>query len=250
MSNSIPRIIHYCWFGSEKKPKSVQKFINSWKKRLPGYTFMEWNERNCDLESDIDYVREAYQCKKYAFVSDYIRIKKMVEYGGLYLDTDVGIVRSFEKLLDKHELVIGFEAVGSLSTAFIAAVPHHFLLQEFLDQYSERHFLKEDGSIDMTTINQSITPLFEKYGLKSDEDRYQKLRGNMGIYPSDCFCAFNLDDWHPQPTKRTYVIHYMASSWQPKKQMIKFYIMKAAQRLLGVQNYKKLKAFVKKPRQS
>ena len=91
---------------------------------------------------------------------------------------------------------------------------------------------------------------FEKYGLKSDEDRYQKLRGNMGIYPSDCFCAFNLDDWHPQPTKRTYVIHYMASSWQPKKQMIKFYIMKAAQRLLGVQNYKKLKAFVKKPRQS
>ena len=78
---------------------------------------------------------------------------------------------SFEKLLDKHELVIGFEAVGSLSTAFIAAVPHHFLLQEFLDQYSERHFLKEDGSIDMTTINQSITPLFEKYGLKSDEDR-------------------------------------------------------------------------------
>ena len=113
MSNSIPRIIHYCWFGSEKKPKSVQKFINSWKKRLPGYTFMEWNERNCDLESDIAYVREAYQCKKYAFVSDYIRIKKMVEYGGLYLETDVGIVRSFEKLLDKHELVIGFEAVGS-----------------------------------------------------------------------------------------------------------------------------------------
>ena len=245
MNNEIPRIIHYCWFGSDKKPKSVQKFIDSWKKKLPEYTFMEWNERNCDLEQEVDYVKEAYQCKKYAFVSDYFRIKKLVEYGGVYLDTDVGIIRSFEKPLQKHEVVIGFESAGSLGTAFIATVPQKPLFKEFLESYANRHFLREDGSFDLTTINQSINPFFEKCGLNINEDKYQKLSGNIGVYPSDCFSAFNIYDWHPEPTKRTYTIHYMASSWQPKQQMMKFVIIKAAQKLIGVNNYKKLRAFIK-----
>ena len=114
MNSTIPHIIHYCWFGSTKKPKEVQAFIDSWKVKLPDYTFMEWNEGNCDLSNEIDYVKEAYEAKKYAFVSDYIRVKKLVEYGGIYLDTDVRIVRRFDKLLDKHDLVVGFQGAGRL----------------------------------------------------------------------------------------------------------------------------------------
>ena len=132
MSSNIPHIIHYCWFGSTKKPKEVQAFIDSWKVKLPDYTFMEWTEGNCDLCNEIDYVKEAYEAKKYAFVSDYIRVKKLVEYGGIYLDTDVRIVRRFDKLLDKHDLVIGFQGAGNLGTAFMASIPWHPLFQSFI----------------------------------------------------------------------------------------------------------------------
>lgn len=246
MSSNIPHIIHYCWFGSTKKPKEVQAFIDGWKVKLPDYTFMEWNEGNCNLGNEIDYVKEAYEAKKYAFVSDYIRVKKLVEYGGIYLDTDVRIVRRFDKLLDKHDLVIGFQGAGNLGTAFMASIPWHPLFQSFMESYGERHFVKEDGSFDLTSINVAIDPFFIDRGLKIDEDRYQKLPGKIGVYPTECFCAFNIDDWHPEPTKRTYTIHYMASSWHPKKQLFKISLIKAIQKLIGINNFKKVKSLIKK----
>ena len=241
MSNTIPHIIHYCWFGSKKKPKDVQAYINSWKKILPDYMFMEWNEKNCSLDHEIDYVREAYQAKKYAFVSDYIRVKKLVDYGGVYLDTDVRILRNFDKLLKKHDLVIGFQGAGNLGTAFMASIPDHPLFREFMTSYSKRHFIKEDGSFDLTSINVSIDPFFEARGLKINQDRYQELSENIGVYPTECFCAFNIADWNPEPTKRTYVIHYMASSWHSPKTKIKIAIFNTMRVVLGQQRYMKLR---------
>ena len=242
----IPHIIHYCWFGNSNKPKKIKRFIDSWKKRLPDYEFYEWNEKNCDLDHEIEYVKEAYQAKKYAFVSDYIRIKKLVEYGGVYLDTDVRIVKRFDKLLQEHDVVIGFQGAGNIGTAFIASVSRHPLFIEFLQYYTERHFIMDDGSLDMTSINISLDPFLINRGLRIYEDRFQKLYGNIGVYPTECFCAFNIYDWHPEPTKRTYTIHYMASSWHPKKQMIKIAIIKMVQTVIGIDNFKKLKGFVKK----
>ena len=195
MNNTIPHIIHYCWFGSAKKPKDVQGFIDSWKAQLPDYTFMEWNESNCDLNQEIEYVKEAYESKKYAFVSDYIRVKKLVEYGGVYLDTDVRIIRRFDKLLKKHDLVIGFQGAGNLGTAFM---------------------------------------------------RYQKISENIGVYPTDCFCAFNIKYWYPEPTKRTYTIHYMASTWHSKKTRLKIAIFRIMRKVLGKDNYYKLRRMVGK----
>ena len=246
MSNTIPHIIHYCWFGSEKKPKDVQAFIDSWKVKLPDYTFMEWNESNYDLNQEIDYVKEAYQAKKYAFVSDYVRVKKLVEYGGIYLDTDVRILRRFDKLLEKHDLVIGFQGAGNLGTAFMASIPQHPLFTEFMESYNKRHFVQEDGSLDMTSINVSIDPFFEKRGLKLDEDRYQKIAENIGVYPTECFCAFNINYWYPEPTKRTYTIHYMASTWRSRKIKLKITIFNLMRKILGKDNYYKLRRMIRK----
>ena len=246
MNNTIPHIIHYCWFGSAKKPKDVQGFIDSWKAQLPDYTFMEWNESNCDLNQEIDYVKEAYESKKYAFVSDYIRVKKLVEYGGVYLDTDVRIIRRFDKLLKKHDLVIGFQGAGNLGTAFMASIPGHPLFQEFMDSYAERHFIKDNGTLDLTSINVSIDPFFINRGLKIDEDRYQKISENIGVYPTDCFCAFNIKYWYPEPTKRTYTIHYMASTWHSKKTRLKIAIFRIMRKVLGKDNYYKLRRMVGK----
>ena len=246
MTNNIPKIIHYCWFGSPNKPKSVQRFIDSWKKQLPDYTFMEWGEGNCDLDQEIDYVKEAYKCKKYAFVSDYIRIKKLVQYGGVYLDTDIRIIKRFDKLLQKYDAVIGFEGPGNLETAFIASIPQHPLFREFQESYKERHFVREDGSLDTTPINNNISPFFVKRGLKLDEDRYQKISENIAVFPTECFCAFNIKDWHPEPTKRTYTIHYMASSWQSNNVKLKIILFRTLRTVLGNNIYYNLRKVLRK----
>ena len=246
MSNSIPKIIHYCWFGNPNKPKNVKRFIDSWKEQLPDFTFMEWNEKNCDLSQEIGYVKQAYRAQKYAFVSDYIRVKKLVEYGGVYLDTDVRIVKRFDKLLHKHDVVLGFEGTGKLGTAFMASIPRHPLFTEFLQTYSNRRFVRDDGSYDMTSINASIAPLFVKRGLNLNKSEYQHISENIAVYPTDYFCAFNMDDWYPEPTNRTYTIHFMASSWQSKKIKFKialFYIMR---KCLGDKNYNTFRRFLRK----
>ena len=245
--NDIPHIIHYCWFGSKSKPRNIRKYITSWKKMLPDYTFMEWNEQNCDLTEEIRYVQEAYRCKKYAFVSDYIRIQKLVEFGGIYLDTDVRIVRRFDKILNNHEAVLGFQGPGNLGTAFMAAIPHHPLFEEFLGSYSERRFIMEDGSFDMRSINVSLDPFVEKRGLIITQDRYQKLSENIGIYPTDYFCAFNLKDWYPEPTKRTCTIHYMASSWHSPKTKLKIAFFNIMKTVLGRKNYVRIRKALRSP---
>jgi mannosyltransferase OCH1-like enzyme len=129
----IPHIIHYCWFGP-KKPPRVERFIADWKKKLPDYTFMEWNEENTDI-SGCAYAREALSAGKYAFVSDYVRVKRLVEYGGVYMDTDVKIIRRFDEFLQGADAVLSMERPGCLSTAFMAAAPGQALFAEFLASY-------------------------------------------------------------------------------------------------------------------
>ena len=106
----IPKMIHYCWFGGNPLPESTKKYIRTWKQFLPDYKITEWNETNFDIQSAPAYVREAYEAKKYAFVSDYVRVQKLLQYGGIYFDTDVEVVRPFEQYLQGHSMVAGFLA--------------------------------------------------------------------------------------------------------------------------------------------
>lgn len=243
---TIPKIIHYCWFGNPEKPKKVKKFIENWHKMLPDYTFMEWNESNCNLQQEIDYVKEAYQCKKYAFVSDYIRVKKLYEYGGVYLDTDVKILKRFDRLLQDQEVVLGFQGTGNLLTAFIATIPQHFLFEEFLRQYATRHFLNQDGSMDLTSINRNLDPLVEKRGLNLSNDSLQRLSDNIIVYPTEYFCAFDIENWHPIITEQTYTVHYMASSWCGWRVKLKIMFCNLLYKLLGQERYDRLRKRLRK----
>lgn len=107
----IPKIIHYCWFGGGPKPKSVEKYIRSWKKYCSDYEIIEWNEDNFDISSSPLYVKQAYAAKKWAFVSDYARLKVVFECGGIYFDTDVQVIKNIDTLL-QYDTFFGFENCG------------------------------------------------------------------------------------------------------------------------------------------
>lgn len=244
--NEIPKIVHYCWFGNPKKPKSVQKYVDNWHKMLPDYQFMEWNESNCDLEHEIDYVKEAYQSKKYAFVSDYIRIKKLYQYGGVYFDTDVKVLKRFDQYLKNAQVVLGFQGIGNLGTAFIATVSNHPLFEQFLEKYADRHFILEDGSMDQTSINVSLDPLVEERGLDLKQDTYQKLKEGIEVYPTEYFCAFDIENWHPVITEKSCTVHYMSSSWRGVKVKVKIIILRIVFMLIGTKNYDRIRSFIKR----
>ena len=168
----IPKIIHYCWFGGKEKPKKVKKCIESWHKYLDGYEFMEWNESNFDINCN-EYVKQAYENKKFAYVSDYVRINALYQYGGIYMDTDVIVYKPFDDLLN-NKCILGFEEENYIATSFMASIPKHELIKEFIDRYEGSKFYNEDNSLDLTTNVQRLTDILENRGLIRN-DKYQKI---------------------------------------------------------------------------
>lgn len=237
----IPKIVHYCWFGNGEKPDNIKAYIETWKAKMPEYTFMEWNEQNFDVENSIPYVRQAYEAKKYAFVSDYARIQALYQHGGIYFDTDIEVKKPFEEFLEDKSMVLGFESERSLLTAFIAVEKGHPYMKEFLESYKERNFLKEDGSYDMLVINEGFSALMERKGVDLDRNEYQELPGDIVIYPGEYFCGFDVNNWHEFITDKTCTVHYMNSSWVSGKQGMKRKIIYTLQKILGYKNYDRLK---------
>ncbi|WP_303207254.1 glycosyltransferase family 32 protein [Bacteroides oleiciplenus] len=215
----IPKIIHYCWFGGRILPDLAQKCIASWKEYLFDYEIKEWNEQNFDI-NNIPYVKEAYEAGKFAFVADYVRLYALYMEGGIYMDTDVEVVRNLDVFLH-HSAFLGFESKTTISTGIIASEKGGIWVKEILEYYQERHFIKLDGKLDLTTNVVTITNYMCKCGLKQD-NTYQDVLGLFTIYPQDYFspksCGRILS------TKNTYCIHYFAGSWLPKKQMVINYI--------------------------
>ena len=242
----IPKIIHFCWFGGNDLPKETKRYIRTWRKMLKGFEIHEWNEQNFDLSAAPEYVKEAYKLKKYAFVSDYVRIYALKQYGGVYLDTDVEIIKDFSEYLEDSDLVLGFESDRLLTTAFIASAHGHPLIETFEKSYWSRHFILEDGSCDLTPINNRISELAVKWGLDLDLDAYQELIDNIKVYPRDYFAAFDVYNWHTKVTENTRAIHHMAASWVGPKKKIRFMIIKAVQSVIGVKNYDRIRSAVKK----
>jgi hypothetical protein len=237
----IPKIVHYCWFGNGEKPDNIKAYIETWKAKMPEYTFMEWNEQNFDVENSVFYVRQAYEAKKYAFVSDYARIQALYQHGGIYFDTDIEVKKPFEEFLEDKSMVLGFESERSLLTAFIAVEKGHPYMKEFLESYRERNFLKEDGSYDMLVINEGFSALMERKGVDLDRNEYQELPGDIAIYPEEYFCGFDVNNWHESITDKTCTVHYMNSSWVSGKQGLKRKIIYTLQKILGYKNYDRLK---------
>lgn len=220
MSN-IPKVIHYCWFGRGEVPKLEKKCIETWKKILPDYTIIEWNEDNFNINCN-EYVREAYEAKKYAFVSDYARLYVLYNYGGIYMDTDMEVVKSLDIFLENNAFV-GFENDTHIQTGIMACKKGNKLFKEFLDYYNEKKFFMGDGKADLTANVRFITDICKKYNLKLN-NTIQTING-LTVYPRTYFCPLSYTK-EKYFTNNTYTIHHFAGSWvlESEKKEVQDYI--------------------------
>lgn len=207
----IPKIIHYCWFGRGQKPELAVKCIESWKKYLPDYELKEWNEDNFDIIQN-QYVREAYENRKFAFVTDYVRLYAIYHEGGVYMDTDVEVFGSYDSFLHHHAFS-GFETDGYVPTGMMAAEKGSIWAKELLEQYNTRKFVREDGSFDMTTNTKVITQYMLEKGLIRN-NKYQDFQNLCTMYPSEYFCPKDHRTGKIKCTKNTICIHHFAGSWE------------------------------------
>lgn len=206
----IPKIIHYCWFGGNPLPELAQKCIESWRKYCPDYEIRRWDESNFDVNYN-DYVREAYEAKKWAFVSDVVRLYALVNYGGIYMDTDVEVIKPLDDLLH-HEAVSGFESKSRIPTGLMSCREGQALFTELLHDYDGIHFKRSDGTFDTTTNVKRITNKCLKYGLVLNNS-LQTICG-LTLYPSEYFCPKDLTTRVINLTKNTLTIHHFDGSWQ------------------------------------
>ena len=213
----IPKIIHYCWFGRGKMPKLAKKCIKSWKRYCPDYEIKEWNEDNFDLDM-YPYVREAYDNRKFAFVTDVVRLYALYHEGGIYMDTDVEVIKPLDPFL-KHTAFSGFEDEENVQTGIMASEIGGLWAKENLDYYNGRHFIMEDGSIDKTTNVTIITNYMLKHGLIQN-NTFQDFPDLITMYPKDFFCPLSWKGKHGLITKNTVTIHHFAGSWLPLKEQL------------------------------
>ena len=216
----IPKIIHYCWFGKNAMPERAKKCIDSWKKYCPDYKIVEWNENNFDIEYN-DYTREAYEARKWAFISDVARLYALVQYGGIYMDTDVEVLRPLDDLLN-YEAISGFESSSNISTGLMACEEGQSLINEFLHEYDYLHFTDKDGSYDTTTNVARITQFCLKYGFKKNNQK-QTFNG-FTLFPADYFCPKDHETKELHITNNTYTIHHFDGSWLTDEERYAIYL--------------------------
>lgn len=210
----IPKKIHYCWFGGNPLPEMAQRCIASWKTHCPDYEIIEWNESNFDLDC-CAYVREAYEAKKWAFVSDVARLYALVTQGGIYMDTDVEVLKPLDGFLD-CEAFSGFEAVDRIPTGLMACEAGQPLFAELLREYDTAHFKNADGSLDTTTNVTRITNTCLKYGLVLNNTK--QTVGGFTLFPKEYFCPKDSSTRALGITDNTYTIHHFDGSWLTPEQ--------------------------------
>lgn len=237
---SIPKIIHYCWFGGNPLPELAQKCIASWETYCPGYKIMRWDESNFDVSYN-DYVREAYEAKKWAFVSDVARLYALVNYGGIYMDTDVEVIRPLDDLL-QYEAVSGFESETKIPTGLMSCRKGQSLFAELLHGYDEAHFVRPDGSYDLTTNVTRITDTCLKYGFIPN-NTLQTVHG-FTLLPKDYLCPMDYHTGETTITDNTLTIHHFAASWHSEEQKLSAELFRKYRKHLPEQAAKRLSTFV------
>ncbi len=206
----IEKVIHYCWFGGKEKPELATKCIESWKKFCKDYKIVEWNEQNFDINSNL-YVKQAYEAKKYAFVTDYVRLYALYTEGGIYMDTDVMVLKPLDEYLDNASFS-GFESKTKIPTGIMASEKGNPLFKELLSYYDTAKFIREDGSMDMTTNVEIITNMLSPKGFIPNGE-FQVVDG-FALYPQNVFCPLHKKLNDKKYMKDTATIHYFAGSWK------------------------------------
>jgi hypothetical protein len=206
----IPKIIHYCWFGNGELPEKDKKCIESWKKFCPDYEIVLWNENNYDVSKN-NYMKQAYDEKKWGFVPDVARLDIIYNYGGIYVDTDVEFIACFDDLLDNNGFA-GFEDGGNIALGLgFGAEKGNQVIKRMLDFYDGLNFINEDGSLNVVASPFFSTKVFEAEGFKMD-NTFQK-NDNFTIYPSEVFCPMDNRTGVINITNRTKSIHWYNASW-------------------------------------
>ena len=232
----IPKVIHYCWLSNDPYPESIRKCMETWKKMLPDYKIKLWNTENFDIDSAPSYVREAYEQRKWAFAADYIRMYALYTEGGIYLDSDVKVLKSFDNFLSYHfftsleyhpsqvemtgaqdmidpegnRIKDGFVSGIQIQAAVMGSEPGCAFVKDVLNDYRERRFILPEGSDGTGIISPFVyARVMEKYGFKY-LDKDQLLTDNMMVFRSEIFAG----NKH-EATPASYAIHYCAHSWKP-----------------------------------
>lgn len=227
----IPKIIHFFWFSGEPFPPAVKQCMESWHKFFPDYEIKWWNSKNYDVNK-CAYTKEAWEAKKYAFLTDYARFDVLYHYGGVYFDTDVEVIKKMDDIIARGPYM-GLEA-GSIKSFIksnkkkarsfnhsrvdpgqgMAAYPNMPLFKDVLDDYGSRHFLKPNGKYDMTNLPQRVSRSMRKHTvIKKDGFAYCE---GIYIYPKDYFCPLSYITKRLKITNNTRSVHWYNASWLPK----------------------------------
>ena len=224
----IPKIIHYCWFGRGEKPELAKKCIASWRKFCPDFEIREWNEDNCDYLA-MPFMAEAYAAKKYAFVSDVMRLIVLEQYGGVYFDTDVEVVRDISPLLD-DEGFIGFENDQYVASGLtIAAAAHQPFIQAMIAEYRKLHYVQPYGSVTPVGCPHLNSDVMECFGLVRNGQ--EQIIAGIHVYPEDYFNPMDSTTGKLTRTENTYSIHWYSMSWQPWYRQIRVKIGRVIRRM-------------------
>lgn len=236
----IPKIIHYCWFGGAPLLPLAEQCLASWKEHMQDaanggeWKYMRWDESNFDISSAPLYVQQAYEARKFAFVSDYVRLWALEQYGGLYMDVDFQVFRPFDELMDKYPAFAGYEGSKRqpVMQGVIASEPHGAWVRDMLSTYENRTFIKSDGSLDLTPNTAYFTDRLETQGFIADgaekdfyiNDEMSRSQSELNdglmndgtfmlhVFPVHYFCPV-LTTGEDVRTPETYCEHKGVSSW-------------------------------------
>lgn len=213
----IPKVIHYCWFGGNPLPEEAIRCIESWKKYCPDYEIKEWNESNYDIQAKCDYVKQAYQAEKWAYISDYARFDILYQYGGVYFDTDVELIKPIDTIVNRGPFM-GCEARKLNETEVlvntglgIGAYPRMSVYREMLDNYEHTPFYLENKRLNLMTVVTRMTSILKQYGYIGNNKLQQVA--DVWVYPVEYFCPQNFYTSELIITRNTVSIHHYSSSW-------------------------------------
>ena len=220
----MEKIIHYCWFGPKKPGKLEKKCIESWKKYLPDYKIMKWSEENVDLE-ECEFIKKAYAQKKWAFVADYARSKALYEYGGIYFDTDMEVLRNLDEFTDKG-LVLGLEDSKRPNAAIvICPAKHNKYMKKLTDMYKKMKFNPQSpGDLFEISIPVQLEKVLKPLGLKLGSNKIQTINNEVTIYPREYFYPYSYDMQDNVFTDKTATIHHFSGSWTSKPERIAIFL--------------------------
>lgn len=234
----IPKIIHLCWLSNENYPTKIKQCIKSWEKYLPEYKIMLWDTKRFNLEESI-WVKQAFEKKKYAFAADYIRFYALYNYGGIYLDSDVEILKSFDNLL-QYPYFMGAEKAGTIEAAILGAEKGTAWIKKCLDYYTDKPFIKQDLSLDIRKLPEIMVEELAKFKpiryLNTSDMKLIKrvdFQNNILVMPDEYFSPKIFDSRKVFITPNTYAIHHYQNSWFSHKAKIYYRTRTVLIRLLG-----------------